>query len=136
MAENRKTRRVMSQIETIKMAKIMEQHIIQISTDPMTCEYRDGYDDEKVAAETGEGLSANHAYGLRRNIYGDLVDSTLAKVKDARIDLLEKKLGDALVILNEFIGKYDKLCMALSLARVGVDARHLVMAKRQGDLHD
>lgn len=122
-------RRVMTQIETIKMAEVMKAHIRMLPVAngaAKLCEYTDGWDDSRTASEVAPDLSEDHAMRLRINLYGNLANK---ETKDKeRIALLEKKLGDALVLISELSTKHDKLCMAISLARGGsLDARHLVI---------
>lgn len=127
------TRRVMTQIETVKMSQLMAQHIRILpdkgTPDQPICEYVNGYDDEKIAQEINPELHSNHARTLRVNIFGVLYDKPTAAAQEQskRIDFLEQKLGDVLLLLSELTSKHDKLCLGISLAKIGFDSRHLVV---------
>ncbi len=126
-------KRVMSQRETVLMSQLMTQHIRVLPdagtpADPV-CEYTGDWDDEKIAKAIAPDLNANHAYGLRKNCFGKLFlkpgDDNAALLR--RIADLEAKYIEASKFWNEIAIKHDKLCMAITIGRVGVDAKHLVI---------
>lgn len=131
------TRRIMSQVETVKMSQLMAANIRSVPVDegvaPM-CEYINGYDDERTAREIAPDLKASHAYGLRKNLFGTLttkrvtVDEEMVK----RVADLEQLLMNLVQSYHELAQKHDKLCMGISLARVGVDCKHLIVTPRMG----
>lgn len=126
------TRRVMSQVETVKMSQLMTQHIrvlpdVGTPEDPV-CEYLDDWDDEKIAFAISKDLSSAHAATLRKNIFGRFSAKTVSEAEFLRrLEFVERKLGDTLLLMAELTSKHDKLCMGISLARVGVESRHLVV---------
>jgi hypothetical protein len=128
LAKIARTKRVMTQLETVRMSQILLAHCFPVEVaegaEPL-CRYEDGWDDERVARETAEGLTINHSGLLRRNLLGNFVEK--ADTADKRIAFLEKKLGDALILLAELTSKHDKLCMGITLARVGLDCKHLII---------
>lgn len=125
-------RRVMNQVETVQMSKLMEAHIrvvpVPEGAAPL-CEYEEGWDDERVAAQIAPDLNHVHAKSLRKNLFGNLY-SLDAKVDPARVALIEQKLADALKLIDELITKHNALCMGITAARGGsIDAKHMRVGK-------
>lgn len=120
-------RRVMTQVETVKMSQLMTQYIRNVpgsdGSEPL-CEYVEGWDDKRLALEIAQDLTATHSGGLRRKLHGDLRSRALGD--ESRIVALETALRNLLLAHQNLCLKHDNLCMAISVARGGaVDARHL-----------
>jgi hypothetical protein len=130
----RKISRRLNQIEVVAMSKVMDQHIRLLpKTAPdaaQYCEYEDGWDDDRVAKQIAPDLGKVHAENLRENIYGLLAPRVRTEADPEvlrRLSAIEATLATFDKLLVELIGKHDKLCAGISVARVGVDARHLRM---------
>lgn len=123
-------RRYLSQVETVKMAALLQQHITLIpkikDEDPQLCKFEEGWNDERIAKEIAQDLGVNHSANLRENLYGRLFVKSPKSELEERVDFLEKKVEQLCTLLHEFIGKHDKVCIALGLNKV-VDVRHLTM---------
>jgi hypothetical protein len=122
-------RRVMTQVETIKMHSIMQQHIRIVPMpdgETSQCEYIDDWSDQRVAQATAPDLHEGHASRLRLNFWGPLFEpKNPDKELEKRLSTLEQSLANLLVLFDNLATKHDRLCQGLSVARV-VDARHLV----------
>lgn len=124
------TKRVMNQVETVKMADIMKQHI-RVVGDGM-CDYEEGWDDERVAKETSPDLGSNHSSNLRLNLFGKLAQQVASAPQDARIVALEAKVAQLCLLLDKVIKAHDQLCTAITIDQsIHIDARGLKVGSQQ-----
>lgn len=126
---SRKTVRRLTQMEVIKMGQLLHDVIVQLpkqnENDPQLCEYKEGWNDDRVAKEIAPDLNVAHSGNLRQNMFGKLFIRSVPD-QSKRIDELERKLAEQGAKLAEFISKYDKLCATLTLERTA-SVNHLKM---------
>ena len=123
-----RTRRVMSQAETVAMHALMNQHIewdFTIPIEERRVSYRGDWDDEKIAKAVAPDLNANHARTLRQNLFGQLKDAKAADAEE-RVKALESLVEAQRVRLVELMDQHNRLVSTLSLNKI-VDVRHLAV---------
>lgn len=127
---NQKTRRVMSQTETVAMHALMNQHIEWDFTLPIEerrVSYRGDWDNEKIAKTISSSLTATHARNLRQNLFGKLKDMK-ASDPESRIAALETEVAQLKLTFADLVailasGEQKPLSEALinCLKMIGVD---------------
>jgi len=90
----------MTRIQALKMSKLFEEIIIG-TLEGSTCEYKNGWDDERAAKHVDQSLNRDHAANLRKGLYGVL--RTRVSQSETQIDELTK----ALKALQEYCGKLE-----------------------------
>lgn len=111
--------------EIINIAKLLDQHLKKVSEGIV--EYLEGYDDKRIAAAAGQGISPASVARVRQENYGKLI----VRSGDARIASAEELALNTSVAhdqlrteFNDLRDKYNKLIVTLAMNHVA-NVKHL-----------
>ena len=112
----------MSRAELFKASGLLSAHCQLVDGFAV---YEEGWNDQRIAAETSPRLTLNSIQKLRSEAIGQLRRSP--EPKNERVDDIERNFADLLVKYNDLIIKHNKLVDTLSVNKI-IDVRHLRVA--------
>lgn len=144
MTANTVKRRVLFQSEIYRMGKLLEEHLLitdqqkLIEPKERIIEYKNGFDDDKIASLVAPDLTGDHTKTFRQNVFGKLRTNTPGDNNESRrrykelLNEIDEMKQIVTILVNqdsqnrELITKFNLLCDCIAIARgSAVDCRHL-----------
>lgn len=125
-------RRVMNNMEVIKMSKLFDEHLTQVTSivgEPLLFLYDEGWDDLRIANETSPDLNREHGRQMRLEYKGELAPEEKlpsATYRDPRCSLLTDRfnaLTDLLHANAMLAGEADAFCSDLEKLKITAQDR-------------